>query len=78
MHTIITTPDTTLYDGDAKLVHLPGVGGSFQLLENHAPIVSALVQGTVRLVTPDNETKTFDIRGGIIKCLQNEVLILAQ
>lgn len=78
MQVKITTPDTILYDGEASLVHLPGVGGSFQLLENHAPIVSALTHGILRLVTDAKETKTFEIRGGVIKCQQNQVLILVQ
>ncbi|MCQ2273665.1 MAG: F0F1 ATP synthase subunit epsilon [Bacteroidales bacterium] len=78
MNVKITTPDTILYEGDAKLIHLPGVGGSFQILENHAPIVSALVQGSLRIVTLADETKTFTIRGGVIKCQQNEALILVQ
>lgn len=78
MQVKITTPDTILFEGDARSVHLPGVGGSFQLLENHAPIISALVQGGVRIVTDAGVTKAFDIRGGVIKCQQNQVLILVQ
>lgn len=78
MNVKITTPDTVLYEGQAKLIHLPGVGGSFQILENHAPIVSALMQGELRITTDADETKTFGIRGGVVKCQQNEALILVQ
>ena len=45
----IISPEATLYQGEATSVALPGVGGSFQLLENHAPIVSILSEGSVRL-----------------------------
>lgn len=78
MQVKITSPDTILFDGQAMSVHLPGVGGSFQILENHAPIVSALTRGTIRLTDDDGKQLSFDIRGGVIKCQQNIITILAQ
>ena len=77
MRVIISKPDTTLYDGDAKLVQLPGTGGLFEMLDNHAPIISSLGKGTIRLVNNDGE-KTFDIRGGVVKGQQNDLMILVQ
>ena len=74
----ITKPDSTVYEGEAKLLQLPGSGGLFEILQNHAPIISSLGKGTIRLVTNDNETKTFDIRGGVVKGQQNDILILVQ
>jgi F-type H+-transporting ATPase subunit epsilon len=74
----ITKPDATLFEGEAKQLHLPGVGGRFEMLENHAPIISALTQGALRLVTPEGEEKVFDIRGGVIKGQRNDILILVQ
>jgi len=74
----ITKPDSTLFEGDAKLIQLPGTGGLFEILNNHAPIISALKKGTVRLVTEQNETQTFDIRGGVVKVQNNDILILVQ
>lgn len=74
----ITKPDSTLYDGEASLVQLPGTGGLFEILENHAPIISSLTSGTVRLIVSNNEEKTFEIRGGVIKGQQNDLLILVQ
>ena len=59
----ITKPDSTVFEGEAKLLQLPGTGGLFEILQNHAPIISSLSKGTIRLVTNDDETKTFDIRG---------------
>ena len=63
----ITKPDSTVFEGEAKLLQLPGTGGLFEILQNHAPIISSLSKGTIRLVTNDDETKTFDIRGGVVK-----------
>ena len=74
----ITKPDSTLFEGDAKLIQLPGTGGLFEIRNNHAPIISALKKGTVRLVTELNETQTFDIRGGVVKGQNNDILILVQ
>ena len=74
----ITKPDCTLYDGEAKLVQLPGTGGLFEILNNHAPIISSLSKGTVRLVSDNDEEQTFDIRGGVVKSQQNDLLILVQ
>ena len=73
----ITKPDSTLYDGEAKLVQLPGTGGLFEILNNHAPIISSLTKGTIRLVADSGE-QSFDIRGGVIKGQQNDLLILVQ
>ena len=78
MNIKITKPDSTLYDGEAKLVQLPGTGGLFEILENHAPIISSLAKGTMRLVKADGEEMTFDIRGGVVKGQQNDILILVQ
>lgn len=78
MRVKITKPDTTLFDGEASLVQLPGTGGLFEILENHAPIVSALGKGTLRLVVDGGKEETFDIRGGVIKGQQNNLLILVQ
>lgn len=74
----ITKPDSTLYDGEAKLVQLPGTGGLFEILDNHAPIISSLRKGTLRLIDTADQEQTFDIRGGVIKGQQNELLILVQ
>lgn len=74
----ITKPDITLYDGDAKLIQLPGTGGLFEILNNHAPIISSLTRGTLRLVDDNDLELTFDIRGGVIKGQQNDLMILVQ
>jgi len=73
----ITKPDATLFDGEATLLQLPGTGGLFEILNNHAPIISSLAKGTLRLVTDEGE-QTFDIRGGVVKGQQNDILILVQ
>lgn len=74
----ITKPDTTLFEGEAKTLKLPGTAGAFEMLENHAPIISSLSKGTITLLTKEDETKTFDIRGGVVKGQKNDILLLVQ
>ncbi|MBP3763702.1 MAG: F0F1 ATP synthase subunit epsilon [Bacteroidales bacterium] len=78
MKVTITKPDATLYEGQARLVQLPGTGGLFEVLNGHAPIISSLKGGTIRLVADDGQEQRFDIRGGVAKGQQNDLLILVQ
>lgn len=74
----ITKADGDLYDGEATLLQLPGVDGLFEMLEHHAPIISAMKAGNIRLVDTANATHLFEIRGGVVKARNNEVLLLVQ
>lgn len=74
----ITTPDTTLFSGEVQLVQLPGIDGSFEVLNNHASIISALKQGKVKIKTEEGTTEYIEINGGIIEVLKNKILILAE
>lgn len=77
MNVKIIKPDTTLYDGTANLIQLPGTGGLFEIMNNHAPIIASLASGQVRIVSEEGE-KLFDIKAGVVKGQKNEILILAQ
>lgn len=74
----ITKPDSILFEGDAKLIQLPGAGGKFEILENHAPIISTLEVGDIRLVLHDGTEQTFSVRGGVVKGQQNDFMLLVQ
>ena len=79
MHVEIVTPDTTLYAGDnVQLVQLPGIDGSFEVMERHAPLISVLKKGSVKVVIKGDNPKFFEIKGGVIEVLENKVLILAE
>jgi F-type H+-transporting ATPase subunit epsilon len=73
----ILTPEKKLYSGDASLVQLPGVDGLFEILSNHAPLISALGSGTVKVKTTGGD-KTFTISGGFVECLNNKVIVCAE
>ena len=77
MYLEIVTPDDNLYSGEIKLVQLPGSDGSFELMKNHAPIISTLEKGVIKVIAEEKETN-FDISGGIIECHDNNVIVLAE
>lgn len=74
----IISPAKSIWSGEADLVALPGTKGSFEMLNNHAPVISSLTKGVVRIVTADKEELTFQIEGGIIESNNNKVNILVK
>lgn len=74
----IITPEDILYDGEIKSVQLQGTDGKFQILNNHAPIISALSKGQIRITDSENKEITFDINGGLVEMSKNKIQILAQ
>jgi F-type H+-transporting ATPase subunit epsilon len=76
MYIEIITPDKTLFNGEADSITLPGSDGTFQLLNNHAPIISSLIKGTV-VVKHQNNTEQIDINGGVVEVQKNKVIVLA-
>ena len=68
----ILTPEGTLHEGAATAVFLPGTVSPFEVLPDHAPIISALSAGTIRVVS--GEERRFAIRGGVVKVKDNEII----
>jgi F-type H+-transporting ATPase subunit epsilon len=88
----IVSPEATLFKGEVTSVSLPGVDGSFQILNNHAPIVSILKQGTVKInadsfklgkevaeqfTKVNDQNYTLEINSGTIEMKDNKVIVLA-
>jgi F-type H+-transporting ATPase subunit epsilon len=73
----IITPDKKVYDGEIKSVRVPGKKGSFQVLKDHAPIVSTLENGIVLMVDMEDNQKEFEINGGVIEVKANKIILLA-
>ena len=78
MHLDIITPETTLFAGEVTLVQLPGIDGSFEILDNHAPLISVLKEGKVKVQDTQKQTQFFDVKGGVVEVLFNKVLVLAE
>ena len=72
----ILTPEKTLYSGKINSIHLPGSMGSFTVLHNHAPIISTLVKGQIKIITEDKKTELIDILGGIAEVKRNSIIVL--
>ena len=74
----IVTPSKLAFNAEIVSVTVPGTLGEFQVLFNHAPIVSNFEVGKLKIHTPDNEIVYFATGGGVIEVLKNKVVILAQ
>ncbi len=73
----ILTPEQNVFDGNAESVQFPGVDGSFEILNNHAPLISALIEGQIKL-TSGKDTKRFLIKSGFVEVLNNNVVVLIE
>ena len=73
----IITADRKVFSGEASAVTFPGTEGQFQVLNNHAPLVSTLARGPV-VVQTNTGLQTFTVDGGVVEVLQNNVLVLAE
>ena len=73
----IVTPDKKIYEGDIKSVRVPGKKGSFQVLKDHAPIVSTLEKGAVIIIDSEGRENIIEISGGVIEVKANKIILLA-
>lgn len=74
----IIAPDQQLYSGEVDLVQVPGSKGSFEILRNHAPIISTLDPGSIKIVDQKGATTFFDVDGGVIEAKNNKIIVLAE
>ncbi len=79
MNLEILTPERKLFSGEVYGVQMPGISGSFEVLDKHAPLVSALKAGRVKVLKDkQNHVTLFDIQGGFVEVLNNRVTVLAE
>lgn len=76
MHFVILTPERTVFEGEVDAAHVPGAQGPFEILSHHAPIVSALNAGPLRLSTPKKE-EVFFVSGGFVEFAEEKGVVLA-
>lgn len=77
MYLEIITPEARLFSGNIKLVQLPGKKGSFEILNKHAPIISSLSAGKIKVIDADGVKNEFLISEGTIQMQDNNIIILA-
>ena len=78
MHLEIVTPDKNIFAGEIDLIKLPGSKGSFEILENHAPLISTLEEGPVKVIDKTGAEHIFQILKGVVECLDNKVVVLVE
>jgi F-type H+-transporting ATPase subunit epsilon len=78
MNLEIITPEKQLFNGEVTSVKFPGTTGEFEILNNHAPIISTLSEGEIRVITSGNNTEKFLINGGVIEMQNNKIIVLAE
>lgn len=74
----ILTPDGKLFEGDATAVQVPGRGGSFEIKKNHAPIISTLDIGHIRVERENDEVLYFAVSRGFVEMNDNHLTLLAE
>lgn len=73
----IITPDKKVFAGEVDSATFPGTKGSFQVLHNHAPLISTLAKGKITYVSKEG-TKSLNVDGGVVEVLHNKISVLAE
>ena len=74
----ILTPEKKLFSGNVQGVQLPGVDGLFEILDKHAPLVSALGIGNVKVLQKGTASETYAIQGGFVEVIDNKATVLVE
>lgn len=78
MNLEILTPEEKVFKGTVESVKVPGTKGSFQILNMHAPIISTLEKGEIKVRRSKNQELIFTISGGVVEVRDNKIIILAE
>jgi F-type H+-transporting ATPase subunit epsilon len=74
----IVTPDKKIFSGEIKQIKVPGSNGPFEVLNNHAAIISTLSKGEVKVISPEGEKTFYNIASGVIEVNNNKIVVLAE
>jgi F-type H+-transporting ATPase subunit epsilon len=74
----IVTPSKVAFDGEVKSITIPGTKGNFQVLYNHAPLMSSFEVGFISVDTDSGEKTNYATSGGTVEVLNNKVVVLAE
>lgn len=74
----ILTPETKLYSGDVYGIQLPGIVGSFEVLDKHAPLVAALGKGNIKVLKTKTDFANYKIESGFVEVLNNKTTVLVE
>ncbi len=74
----ILTPERKIFSGEVYGVQLPGIAGSFEVLEKHAPLVSALKAGRLKILKDKSSTTIYNIQSGFVEVINNKATVLVE
>ena len=74
----ILTPERKIFSGEVYGVQLPGITGLFEVLDKHAPLVSALKAGNLKILTDKTATTSYTIQSGFVEVLNNKTTVLVE
>jgi F-type H+-transporting ATPase subunit epsilon len=74
----VLTPERKLYSGEVYGVQLPGIDGSFEVLDKHAPLIAALGKGKMKVLTDKTNSEFYTIEGGFVEVLRNKATVLVE
>ncbi len=74
----ILTPERKIYSGEVYGVQLPGISGLFEVLDKHAPLVSALKAGNLKILNDKTSTTSYTIQSGFVEVLNNKTTVLVE
>jgi F-type H+-transporting ATPase subunit epsilon len=74
----ILTPESKIFSGNVYGVQLPGISGLFELLDKHAPMVSALKNGKLKILNDKTSATSYTIKSGFVEVLNNKVTVLVE
>ena len=74
----ILTPERKIFSGEVYGVQLPGISGLFEVLDKHAPMVSALKAGNLKILKDKSSTSSFAIQSGFVEVLNNKATVLVE
>ena len=72
MNLIILTPEHEIFNGAVKSVKVPAIGGQFEILNKHAPVVAALDKGKIKVTNTKSESTYYQIDEGYVEVLNNQ------
>jgi F-type H+-transporting ATPase subunit epsilon len=74
----ILTPEQAVFSGEVYGVQLPGISGLFEVLDKHAPLVSALKAGNLKILKDKSNSVSYNIQGGFVEVLNNKTTVLVE
>lgn len=78
MHLKIMSPQKFIYEGEVVLVQFPGTMGSFEVLQNHAPLIARIDKGKLKIIDEGRNKFFLEVSPGIVEIKDNKIVVLTE